>query len=285
MMYENIEPPTLEVDTLYREIVADYKAGKYSSQDEALSILESQYFFSFIEIKEVMSKDFESYPFYRWGTGGIDEYIKVCEKSETSLSSKERDIYVGIINGIIKGIQKSDEEGDEPELMRSYEKIAQQVYMQVEKVRSICRKNRESKELYEKYKSEIAGSLCIPQQTEQNELKEKIELASKADLMVVFSLYRQFQHDYKTLKNNGYITETAENIENSLKWEKSKVALAQYFGIHLHPKTADKNRIPWKEIETLFGEQDLKNSFHTDYKKPSKDFLKLQEILSSTPDS
>jgi len=155
MGYEDIEPPTPEVDRLYREIVENYKSGEYRSLDEALSILESQYLFSFIEIKEVMRKDFESYPFYLWGIGGIDEYIRACEKSETSLSSKERDIFVGIIDGIIKGIQKSDEEGDEPELMRSYEEVAQQVYMQVEKIRNICHKNRETKELYEKYKSQI----------------------------------------------------------------------------------------------------------------------------------
>jgi len=156
MSYEDIEPPTPEVDRLYKAIVADYNAGK-CSQEEALEKLEYQYFFSSIEIKEEMAKDFESYPFYFHGGYLLDEYISICEKSERSSSPKERDIFIQMIDGIIKKVQKSYEEGDYPEFMLSYEESAKLVYRQVEKVRSLCRKNREIKDLYEQYKDEIAN--------------------------------------------------------------------------------------------------------------------------------
>jgi len=209
MGYEDIEPPTPEVDRLYREIVSDYKAGKYISQENALGILECQYIFSYIEIKEVMSKDFETYPFYLWGTiANIDEYIKVCEKSEISPSSKERDIYVGIIDEIIKRIEKSDEEGDDPEFMRSYNEIAQLVYIQVEKVRNLCRKNRETKELYKKYKAEIENITEIQQQTKQDGYLILRDLEDEGQLKYEngkYIPYKSIPDFISWCKDNGYI--------------------------------------------------------------------------------
>lgn len=161
MGYEDIEPPTSEVDKLYKAIVADYKAGKYSSKEEALSILESQYFFSFIEIKEKIR--FEGYSFFLHGKlPNIDEYIKVCEKSEISPSSIERDANAQRIDEIIKNYQVASEEGGDAELVLSYSEAAAVVYREVDKVREFCRKNRETKELYEKYKAEIETLPDIP---------------------------------------------------------------------------------------------------------------------------
>jgi len=279
MSYENIETPTSEVDKLYREIVADYKAGKYKSQEEALAILDTRCFLSsIIDIKEeLLSGEFKVRPFYYWGTGGIDGYMQLCEKLEATPPSKEHEILVEIVNDIIKGAYKSEEAGDNPELMRTYDEMAQLVWMQVDKICGMYRKNRKAKNLYEKYRAEIEAIPDAQQQMNQNEPRKKPEYTFKPALMVVFSHFRQFQQDYEILKSNGYITETAGDI---LKWEKSKVSLSQYFGTHLHSKLTGKNQVQWKEIEILFDVKGLKNSHTGNNKKLSKDLVKLQKILS-----
>ena len=212
MGYEDIEPPSPEVDKLYKAIVADYKAEKYSSQEEALSILESQYFFSFIEIKKEMSKDFETYPFYRWLTGEIDEYIRVCEKSETSLSSQ-------MIDAVIKGVQKSDENGDDPEMMRSYDEIAKLVYLQVNKVYDLCCKNRETKKLYVKYRAEIEamqdkGKIDFPQNT-SGQLDNPEQIQRQIDKTIGILLKENYIKRTKNKKGNieYRITETTTTTE------------------------------------------------------------------------
>jgi hypothetical protein len=111
-----------------------------------------------------------------------------------------------------------------------------------------------------------------------DELKEKGEHISKPSILyVVFSYYPQFEEHYEILKSNGYITE----IENGLKWGSSKQALAEYFG-NLSIPLKRKTR-PWKDIEILFGESDLKNSFSSNgnpFKNPQSDgYTKLLEIL------
>jgi hypothetical protein len=110
-----------------------------------------------------------------------------------------------------------------------------------------------------------------------HELRKKGELVAKPALIVVFSYYPQFQKEYDILKDNGYLTET----ENGLKWEKTKLALAQYFGSLTLP--IKRKTRPWKAIEILFGENDLKNSFSSngnEFKnKECEDYKALKRIL------
>jgi len=255
MDYEDIKPPTPEVDRLYQKIVKNYKAGKYTSQEEALAILESQYFSSYIEIKEVMSKDFETYPFYRWGmVVDIDEYIKICEKSEVSSSSKERDIFIEVIDGIIKRIQKSDEEGDDPELMRKYDEVAQLVYMQVEKVRNLCRKNRETKKLYDKYKSEIENSIEIQQQTKQDGYLILRDLVDEGQLKYEngeYIPYKSIPEFISWCKDNNYIDDgekknkykddlTPEFFFEKIKHDCTLETIKRYFRNAKMPRTVKK---------------------------------------------
>jgi hypothetical protein len=110
----------------------------------------------------------------------------------------------------------------------------------------------------------------------KQELKESGELLSKPALIRVFADYPDFQEDYELLKTNGFFSET----QNGLKWEKSKQSLAEYFG-YLPLPHSTKNR-PWKNIEILFNEQDLKNSFSSNgnahRKLLSKDYEELTEL-------
>jgi hypothetical protein len=111
-----------------------------------------------------------------------------------------------------------------------------------------------------------------------HELKGSGELLTKPTLILVFSHFPQFQQDYELLKSNGYFKETA----NGLEWQKSKQALAEYFG-NLPQKT---RKVPWKNIENLFGVEGLKNSFSTNgtsyspyTKEQSKDYKELLKIF------
>ncbi|GHV64391.1 hypothetical protein AGMMS49587_16680 [Spirochaetia bacterium] len=97
--------------------------------------------------------------------------------------------------------------------------------------------------------------------------------------LAVFNEYPQFGKDLPLLKEK-VITDT----DIGYKWEKSKVSLSQYFGYMGHKPT------PWKLIENLFNETDLKNSFSSNggsygKKKPSPDYLEIKKILENTPDS
>jgi len=158
MDYEDIEPPTPDVDRLYRDIVANYKAGKYSSQEEALSILEYQYYFSFIDIKNELQEEFDAHPFYVYGAmGSLDEYIKVCEKSINSPTITEKEIYAKILEGLIRKVQAFAEKTDNLKYLQSYDDTAKCVYRQTEKIWKLSRKNEESKKAYEKYRAEIEG--------------------------------------------------------------------------------------------------------------------------------
>ena len=280
MNNEDIEPPTPDVDRLYRDIVANYKVGKYSSQEEALAELKKQHEATLIDIKKELHEHFEYFAFYRYIKCEIDDYIRVCEKIENSPSAQEREDYEKIIRVIIDGVKADcDYYGKYPD-GDSDVTATLTVRNEVDKIRALCRENRKREEIYEQCKAELESILQVQQEIKQNEPKGKTEHVFNPALMVVFSHFRQFQQDYETLKTD-YITEITKNAETVLKWEKSKVSLAQYFGIHLNQKSADKNKIPWKEIEILFGVKGLKNSYSGNDKKPSKDFVKLQEALSS----
>jgi len=170
MNYEDIEPPTPAIDILYREIVADYKAGKHNSQEEALGILESRYLFSFIDIKKELHGEFEVHPYYVYGEmGNLDEYIKICEKSENSPTPTEQDIFIQILNGVIEKVHLYTQKTDELKHIQSYADAAKCVYRQVEKVRKLSRMNRDSKILYEKYKAEIEAYIL---QNTESTIKE-----------------------------------------------------------------------------------------------------------------
>ncbi len=66
-----------------------------------------------------------------------------------------------------------------------------------------------------------------------------------------------------------------------LHWLKSKQCLAEYFGF-LHKESRKEIKIKWQPINELFNEEKLNQSYSRNdntYKKESKDFTKLKEIL------
>jgi hypothetical protein len=209
MDYEDIEPPTPEVDKLYQDIITEYKAGKYSSQEEALTILESRYFFSFIDIKEELHGEFEVHPYYIYGEmGNLDEYIRVCEKSDNSPTSTEQDIFIQILNGLIKKVHVFAQKTDELKHIKSYEDAAKCVYRQVEKVRKLSRMNRESKELYEKYKSQIES---IPETK-----KHKKVITKDDEIAFIKLLLDAVQIETERAENGKY--NLVDSAENFIHW-------------------------------------------------------------------
>jgi len=208
MNYEDIEPPTPAIDILYREIIADYKAGKHHSQEEALTILESCYIFSFVDIKEELHGEFEVHPYYIYGgMGNLDEYINVCEKSENSPTATEQDIFVQILNGLIKKVHVFAQKTDELKHIQSYDDAAKCVYRQVEKVRKLSRRNRESKKLYDKYKSEIES---IP------EIKKHKKINKNNETAFIKLLLDTGQIETEKAENGKY--NLVDSAENFIHW-------------------------------------------------------------------
>jgi hypothetical protein len=142
------------VEKVFKLIVDDYKAGNIS-KEQGLNEAESKYKSSLIDIKQELHENFEIFCFYRYAPCDIDEYIMACDRSVNSPSSTERDHFAQVIDRIIKGVEADCK--DTLEEGESFHTALNTVYMEVDKIRDLCRKNREISELYEKYKAEIEG--------------------------------------------------------------------------------------------------------------------------------
>ncbi|GHV79154.1 hypothetical protein AGMMS49944_09450 [Spirochaetia bacterium] len=97
----------------------------------------------------------------------------------------------------------------------------------------------------------------------------------------VINEYPQFAKDLPLLKGRCI---TDNETKDGYIWIKSKQSLAEYFGFMGHKPT------PWKIIENLFNEIDLKNSFSSNgnaygKNKPSTDYIEIKKILENTPES
>ena len=161
--------------------------------------------------------------------------------------------------------------------------IAELAGISRDELNMIIMNGEEMPECIKKYREQNQKRKVFEEKLITHELKEKGEIAGvnyKPALVIVFSIYPQFQQDYEILKSNGYFTET----ENGLQWEKSKQSLAEYFGYLPRPRETKKNNVPWKEIERLFSlDKPLKNSFSNNGnpygKSQSDDYIKIKKLL------
>jgi hypothetical protein len=271
MGYEDIEPPLPEVDKLYKAIVADYKVGKYSSQEEALSILESQYFFSFIEIKDELHGEFEAHPYYIYGEmGSLDEYIKVCEKSENSPTPTEQEIYIKMLDGLIRKVQTVAITTDNLKYIKSYDDAAKFVYRQVERVRKLCRKNRENEELYQRFKTEMEGM-----QPQNDEVQ--LEKANNSDFEQSFfiqTLKNKSLPAYKAMKK-AIETDLVEYNDKWFNFRCSKGSVALLFG-----ETGYKDYKTIRQF-VLVNNDPCEHSTLKNWKTnpPPDDWLEVQRII------
>ena len=91
----------------------------------------------------------------------------------------------------------------------------------------------------------------------------------------MFYIYPAFHEHFFKLKNAGIITET----QNSLKWNRSKISVAEYFN---QLECLERNR-RWKFVEKVFGIDKLCQylNLHKERQceKPSKDFEEIKELL------
>jgi hypothetical protein len=91
-----------------------------------------------------------------------------------------------------------------------------------------------------------------------------------------------FKNHYKLLKD-----EVIQERTDSLFWVKSTISLTEYFSlIYQESNYLGKNnqnnkndRIPWSVLERVFDKKDLKNSYSSSKKKPSKDFVQIKKLL------
>ena len=96
----------------------------------------------------------------------------------------------------------------------------------------------------------------------------------------LFKLFPEFKNDYRLLFEKDYL----EKRNEGLHWEKTKQSLAEYFK---SIKPLEMKNIPWKTIEGVFDEKDLKHrgsNNGSSTKKPSKDFEEWQKIKNDTAD-
>ena len=92
---------------------------------------------------------------------------------------------------------------------------------------------------------------------------------------MLFSSYPAFKDHFYKLKTAGIIAET----ENGLKWNRYKIAVAEYFD---RLDCMERNR-RWRVVEKVFGYKDLCQYLHTHRErqsgKPSKHFEEIKELL------
>ena len=269
MNYEDIEPPIPEIDKLYRDIVTEYKAGNYNSLEEALTILESRYLFSFIDIKEELHGEFEVHPYYVYGEmGNLDEYIKVCEKSESSPTSTEQEIFIQILNGLIKKVHLFAQKTDKLKNIQNYEDAAKCIYRQVERVRKLSRMNSESKKLYEKYKSEIES---IPERK-----KHKKIITKNDEVGFIKLLLDAVQIETERAENEKYnLVDSAENfihwyIYNNYQENEKYKFLPEYMEKYMnHNCTLESLKRYVRDKRKLVPAQ-IKNEKNMEYLKESR---------------
>jgi len=124
--------------------------------------------------------------------------------------------------------------------------------------------------------SEITDNTNI-QTSEMNVVNE-----NKAHLVTLFP---EFARDYPLLIKHEFLIETEKGLRKGYKI--SKKFLTDYFK-SIKPKKPEKQKkpgelegMPWKILEVIFGEKDLKNSASPNgklYKEASKDFIRWLTI-------
>jgi hypothetical protein len=94
-------------------------------------------------------------------------------------------------------------------------------------------------------------------------------------LTVLFNYYPTFKEHVLKLKKAGIIDDT----ETGLKWNRDKIALAQYFD---HLDCMERAR-RWSVVEKAFNERNLRQYLHNhnDFQrgKTSKDFEEIKSLL------
>jgi len=111
--------------------------------------------------------------------------------------------------------------------------------------------------------------------------KEEANTLFESDIINnLFNLFPEFKNDYRLLFEKDYL----EKRNEGLYWKKTKQSLAEYFK---SIKPSKMENIPWKTIEGVFDEKNLKHSGSNNgnsLKKPSKDFEEWQKIKNDTAD-
>ena len=146
--------PVLSAEALFSKIVDDCITGNIS-KEKALTKLKKKYESTLINIKKELHEHFEIFAFHKYIKCDIDDYIKICDKIENSPSVQEREDYEEIIKVIIDGVKADcDFYGNKQQGDSTITSI-RTVRNEVDKIRLLCRKNRERTELFEKHKTGI----------------------------------------------------------------------------------------------------------------------------------
>jgi len=92
---------------------------------------------------------------------------------------------------------------------------------------------------------------------------------------ILFPIYPAFREHFSKLNTAGII----KRIENGLKWNRDKIAIAEYFD---HLECRERNR-RWVFVEKVFGYKNLSQylNLHKERQggKPSKDFEEIKKLL------
>jgi hypothetical protein len=150
---------------------------------------------------------------------------------------------------------------------------------------------------YNKGLEEIKKENCADTDINQNEMKrhydsldsyirkydlindEELTLTANMSIIQFYNLvnvFPKFKDDYPILKENSYLHET----EEGLRWLKTKQCLAEYF----YSISTPLKKMSWKQLETIFCVDDLKNSLSSNgspFKKKSKDFEHWEKIRNT----
>ncbi|GHV53769.1 hypothetical protein AGMMS49579_13120 [Spirochaetia bacterium] len=121
---------------------------------------------------------------------------------------------------------------------------------------------------------------CQNQSTKRKSNMIHFNAKTEHFIFEIVKYFPRFENDYPLLFEHEYfeVTDTGR-----LHWKKSKQSLSEYFDSINSPEKG----IPWRDIETIFEVQGLKNSLSTGRQsgKKSKDFDDWLEIKKNTPKS
>ena len=167
----------LSTEVLFLQVIDDCIAGK-TSKEQALIELKKKYDASIIDIEKELQEHFKYFAFHEYIKLDIDEYIKICDKIENSQSAQEREDYEKIIQIIIDRVKADCDYYGHGQQGNSDITAILNVRNEVDKIRALCRKNRERTELFEKCKAEIKTQKAETADATGN---EKIQITESND--------------------------------------------------------------------------------------------------------
>jgi len=204
------------VEASFNQVLEDCISGKLI-KEQALKLLENKYKSAYVDIKQKFGKDRQSFCCYV--PCDFEEWIEICDDTERNKPFHERKHSDAKIQRVINKYTAECKKNE----LKSKDCIID-VYSEVHQIQNWCRENRETKELYEKYKAEIEG---------KQDLKEiKADQINDLDYernIFIQMLKEQSLSTYRAMKK-AIETELVEYNDKYFNFRCSKGSVGLFFG-------------------------------------------------------